>query len=862
MGEVYRAKDTKLGREVAIKLLLAEVSADPERLARFDREARVLASLNHNNIATLYGFEKEGDTSFLIMELVEGETLADRIKRGAIPIDEALPLFLQIAEGLEAAHEKGVIHRDLKPANIKFSDDGAVKILDFGLAKAMTPDSPGGGDPALSASPTLTLAATQRGQILGTAAYMAPEQAKGRAVDRRADIWAFGVCLYEMLVGRRLFDGETVSDTLAAVLRADIDLSVLPGTIPPAVHRLLARCLDRDPRTRLRDAGEARIVLAAPDALVAEKGVGARQRTVWPAVVAAVIALLAGVAVGRFLLAPSPSPRPDFAFEISVADQKVETGSMALSADGTQLVFLVQGNDGISELWLRRLGTFGSRRLPGTRGAAYPFWSPDGREIAFFADGQLSRVAFDGGGSRRIASAPQAVGGTWSAEGVILFGTDEGPIFRVNAAGGMDPVAITGVEEDVEDAHVWPVFLADNTRFFFLADASTDEGHRVRLGTLDGSPTEILLTAIRSNLGVDPRGALLLVRESQLVAYPFDPKSGALTGESTMVVDSVYSLGKRHHAPFSVSTNGILAYQRGSDLADLVHLDLEGRILARIGTSERFGNLEFSPDGRRIAFEVAPSSDESLIWVHDVERGVRTLISERGERSSGATWSADGDTVYFNSGEAGSLRVYRKPANGGGVAELLVMPTAATSVQILDCSMDGRWLLANAAFGSEDRDLFLYPLDTDGAEWTPWLATQAYEDNAHFSPDSRWIAFVSDVSGRDEVYVAPVGGELASRRRQISANGGRGPRFNPDGTRIYYRSLSNQLMSVSVNLSEERVDPGVPEVHFDLETPEELGYVWRTFDLSPDGKSLVAIQAATTGDRSIRVRTRWRASLR
>jgi len=858
MGVVWKAVDTALDRDVAIKFLPDSLTASGERLARFEREAKVLASLNHPAIAAVYGLHEAHGVRFLAMEHVPGEDLAQRLGRGPLPVEDAIGIGRQIAEGLEAAHDTGVVHRDLKPANIVVRPDGGIKILDFGLAKALSPD-PGSGSPDPSLAPTLTSAGTLAGVILGTAAYMSPEQARGRQVDRRADIWALGCVLYELLTARRLFGGETVSDTLAAVLRAEIDLPGLPNETPPAVRRLIERCLDRDPHMRLRDAGEARIVLAAPHAAATDSAQpAARGRFAWAAVAA--LALVGGLASGRYLIAPpAPPPRSGVAFEVDVPGERIETGSIALSPDGTNLALLVRGADGRPELWVRPLEGFESRPLPGTQDASYPFWSPDGTEIGFFVGDHLLRVALDSTAPRRIASAPDAVGGTWNAEGAILFGTGGGPIFRVLASGGATPVAVTALETGVETAHVWPSFLPDGQRFVFLADASTDDGHRVYLTSLGSGPEKILLRAIRSAPAIDPAGALLLVQQNQLVAHSFDFRREMLTGASILVADGVYPLGVHHDSPYTLSSNGVVAYQQGSDASDLVRIDLDGGARIQLAKPDRYGNPALSPDGRSVAFELHGSHEERLIWVHDLERGVRTVVSHRGALADSAAWSAHGEAVYFDANPDGSWQVYRKQVNGGGDPELLGRPTEQENdVGVLDLSRDGRWLLVTTQGGGAGAgDLYLRLLVGAETVWFPWAVGPAGEGNGCFSPDSRWIAYVSDGSGRSEVYVAPVDGGPAASRWQISSGGGLEVAWSPDGKRIYYRAPTGELMRVPIRASAERIEAGVPTPLFELNTPE-VSYVRNTFTVTPDGTSLIVIQAADKRQRTVRVRTSWR----
>jgi Tol biopolymer transport system component len=849
MGVVWKALDTSLDREVAIKVL-PEGLVTPDRLARFEREAKLLASLDHPAIAAVHGLHEASGVRFLAMELVPGEDLAHRLTRGPLPVEDVIAIGQQIAAGLEAAHESGVVHRDLKPSNVVLRPDGRVKVLDFGLAKALAPDTASGSNPSLS--PTVTSAGTLAGVILGTAAYMSPEQARGRSVDRRADIWAFGCVLYEMLTARRLFSGETVSDTLAAVLRAEIDLKELPPATPDRLRRLLARCLDRDPSMRLRDAGEARIALGAKEPEPVATPTKPRRTTLaWA--LGGLLLLVAGF-LGTLLFKPAPSPTPRLAFEIALPGEHLETGSIALSPDGTKLALVVRDKDGVTELRVRSLDSFDIRPIRGTRGASHPFWSPSGKEIGYFASGQLLRVAIDGTAPQRIAPAPRAAGGTWGADDVILFGTSMGPIHRTSARGGGTPVAITKPEDGVEDAHVWPAFLPDGRRFVFLADASTEEGHHICLGTLDGKPPKILRKGFRSAPFVDPAGALLLVKRFQLLAYPFDFDRETLSEDSSLVVDGIYPFGQHHDTAVTLGANGVLAHQAGSAASTLVRLDLDRGGKTQLLPPDRYGNPALSPDGRQVAFDLDGSTDERLVWVHDVERGVRTPISPRGALADSPAWSADGSTVYFDSNPDGVWKVYRKSASGGGEPESLDRPTTKGDVGVLDLSEDGRWLLVNTSSETDSYDLYMKSLDKGDAPWIPWTSGPSSEPQAKFSPDSRWVAYVSDGSGRSEIYVAPTVGGPAVRRWQISSSGGLEAEWSKDGSQIYYRAPNDELLRVPIHASADGISAGAPTVVLALDLPPQ-NFVRNTFVMMPDGSVLATDSQAET---RIRVQTSWR----
>ena len=847
MGEVYRAHDGTLGREVALKVLPAELAADPERLARFDREAKVLASLNHPNIATIHGTVDESGRRALVMELVPGEDLAARIERGPIPLDEAIPIARQIAEGLEAAHEIGIVHRDLKPANVKITPTGQVKVLDFGLAKAVERTTS-------ATSPTITSLGTVAGVILGTAAYMSPEQARGKETDRRADIWAFGVILVEMLTGRRMFDGETISDTLAAVLTRNPDWSLLPATTPPALRRLLERCLDRDPRTRLRDIGEARVALASPMASEPAKAPVRSGSSVAQVLAITIVAAVVGALANRWLSRKPVAVAHPMAFDIA-GGPAMRLGSIALSPDGRTLVYSARRDDGGSELWVRPMDALEARPLPGTRQAEFPFWSPDGREIGFFASGHLLRMALDETTPHRIAAASRAAGGSWGTGGSILFGSMNGPVLRVAAKGGSAPVAVTRLTGS-ETGHAWPSFLPDGKRFVFLADAPNVEAHALRLGSIDGGETPSLLTKIRSAPFVDPRGRLLVVRDSQLVALPFDLSSATVRDEPSLVVEGIHPMGMVHHTPVSLSNDGMLAYQTATSAGTLTRFDLKGKLVARLSEPEGIDEPAMSPDGRSVAITVSPNADERRLWVLDVARGVRTPVSAAGAFADDPVWSPDGKNLYFDSNVGGRWTTYRAWITEGRAIEEIGDP-GGPDMAVLDISKDGRHLLLSSFDAAGNWELFVRDLSLPReAKWTPWFSSPAKEDGGTFSPDGRWIAFVADVSGADEVYLAPVEGGPAVRRWQVSVGGGVEPRWSADGERLFYRNPGNELVSVPVSVAAARADIGAAVRHFQL--PLGVGgYPRMSYSLLPDASEVITIQRPESNAPAIHVRTGW-----
>ena len=692
MGEVYRARDTRLGRNVAIKVLPEAFARDPERMARLRREAQVLASLNHPNIAAIYGFEDSGGTHALVMELVEGPTLAERVKQCAIPLEETLPLAKQICEAVEYAHERGIIHRDLKPSNVKVTPDGQVKVLDFGLAKAIE------GDPSTTSvenSPTLSAMATYAGFLLGTAAYMSPEQARGKKADRRADIWAFGVVLFEMLAGQRLFTGETTSDTLAAVIRAEPDWNELPANTPPRIRELLQRCLKKDPRQRLQSIGDARIVMeevlsgaqqegAAPDTV----GARTRERLAWsaPAVVTIIAALFAA---GYFLRAPqAPKPAQAIVSQIlppakaNFAFEGLDAGPPAISPDGRKLAFAAIGSDGKQVLWVRPLNAATAQSLAGTDGASYPFWSADSRSIGFFAKGKVNRIDASGGPVIALADAFSGRGGAWGPDGTILFSPlSRGPLYRVPASGGM-PHPVTELDASrPEVGHRWPQFLPDGKHFLFYALSTISQNRGTYAASLDGGAPKLLMLG-DSNAVYAPPGYLLFVRQGTLMAQRFDADRLRLIGEATPLAGHALVNTAENGGIFTVSENRLLVYQAGNATGgngQLLWFDRSGKQIGETGTPGDFFTPSLSPGGRRLAVAILSNATNANVWVFDLARGIKTRLTFSLD-DVGPVWSPDGKTIAFMSGRSGPFHLYQKAGDGtGSTSPLLVDNASETS---------------------------------------------------------------------------------------------------------------------------------------------------------------------------------------
>jgi eukaryotic-like serine/threonine-protein kinase len=883
MGEVYRARDTNLGRDVAIKVLPEAFARDPDRMARFGREAKLLASLNHSNIASIYGLETSGNSRALVMELAEGPTLADRIAQGPLPIDDALKIAKQICDALEYAHEKGIVHRDLKPANIKVAADGTVKILDFGLAKALE-SSPTAED--ITNSPTLSRMATQTGVLLGTAAYMSPEQAKAKPVDRRADIWAFGCVLYEMLTGKKAFDGDAVTETLAAVLKNEPDWSLLPAATPMRVRVLLQRCLQKDPKQRLRDIGDARISLdevlsGAPNPMAAVWAAnGSQPRSLWLAWSVAAVFIVAFCAVVLIHLRGRSAEQTDpMRFQVQLPEKMstASTGVFALSPDGRKLAFAATTPDGGAQLWIRSMDSLDARLVPGsekaTGGFAPFFWSPDSRYIAFDGGGKLEKIDSNGGAPRTICDIRGgAVGGSWNRDGIIIFPEAPGPIMKVSADGG-SPVPVTGTAAgNFTVADVFPYFLPDGHHFLYVHLSATLEETGIYVGSIDAKPEEQprkKLLSVNSSVAYVPTpsrsvGELLFIREGQLVAQPFDAERLELAGESVIVSEHVGTAGGLGF--FSVSDSGTLVYRTGGQEQEqrLTQFDRHGKPLGVAGDPGDFLAVALSPDGKRAAY--ASLSGQSLsedLWLVDISRNTSTRLTF-GVSPSGPVWSPDGNRIVFATRANSGADLYQKNANGAEGQQLLL--NFNTNVIPTSWSHDGRFLLYTSTSAATKDDLWVLPLQGDKRP-QPFLKTEFNERDARFSPDGRWIAYTSDESGREEVYVRPFsqapGGNNATpgAKWPISNSGGDQPQWRGDGKELYYAAPDSDIMAVAVT-TQPAFQAGIPKALFRMPVAggPAIGSKW---DVSADGQRfLIAAPAAASATTPFTVVLNWQAALK
>jgi Tol biopolymer transport system component len=800
-------------------------------VSRFQREAEVLASLNHPNIAAIHDLDEDSGTRYLVLELVEGDTLADRIARGPIPVEEALTVAKQICEALEAAHERGVIHRDLKPANVKITSEGKVKVLDFGLAKAIESNAP---NSTVSQSPTL-VTGSMAGMIIGTAAYMSPEQARGMTVDHRTDIFAFGSVFYEMLTGRQGFQGGTVSDILASVLKVDPDWSRLPSETPVSIRRLLARCLKKEPSRRLQSIGDARIEIeetrTAPDTTEQASVRQGRALRLWISALAVLLA--AAVVLGTLYLRPAAAA-PEIRTEIVTPATSTSDGvSFALSPDGRRIVFL-GSEDGQPRLWVRALDSVTVQPLPGTEGARLPFWSPDSRSVGFFAAGKLKRIDLKGGVPQILADATPGFGGSWNKDGVILFAPiNPGPLFRVTASGG-EAQPLTKPAQGM--THRPSQFLPDGRQFIFFA-AGREEAQGIYIGSVGSSETR-RLTAADSNPAYMPQGSLLYVRQRTLVARRFDAARRELQGDGVTVADDVYA-HPLIPAAFSVSETGLVAYRTGSPRSQLKWFNRAGNDLGAFGPPDENDpqSPQLSPDGHRVALTRTVRGN---VDIYILDSTVTSRFTVEPGQDQYSVWSPDGNWIAFGSSRKNWNDLYRNPSNGAGVEELILESPLQKNLD--DWSPDGRYILYNAQDPKSGRDLWVVPLDENGKPGEPFvfLKTEFQEHRGQFSPDGHWVVYVSDKSGQPDIWIRPFppgsGGEW-----QISSTGGIQPRWRPDGKELYYMAPDGKLMAVSMTAKPDAIEHGPAIPLFPTRTPfgPSYAYIRPQYAVAPDGRFLV-----------------------
>ncbi|HVS88109.1 MAG TPA: protein kinase [Candidatus Acidoferrum sp.] len=845
MGEVYRARDTRLDRSVAIKILPAHFSSDPVRKQRFEREAKTISSLNHPHICVLHDIGSQDGIDFLVMECVEGETLAKRLEKGALPLEQVLKYGAQIADALDKAHRSGVVHRDLKPGNIMLTPTGA-KLLDFGLAK---PAAPLASVATLTAAVTQSSPMTEQGAIVGTFQYMSPEQVEGKEVDARSDIFSFGAMLYEMVTGRRAFPGKSQLSVASAILEKEPEpISAVKPMTPPALDHAVKKCLAKIPDERWQSASD----MASELKWIAESGshiggVSARQKSErgrrgWVTAGIALAALFAGLGVAYFWR-PTPDRRvirssilpPE---KSSFAESANDWASVAVSPDGSRIVVGVVGQAGPEMLYVRPLDALTGQVLAGTEGASFPFWSPNGHSIGFFADGQLKTIDASGGPVQVLCPGPEGRGGTWNRDGLIVFAPSPfASLFRVAATGGA-PVAVTKLDTARhEDTHRWPQFLPDGRHFLYLARTTDITTSEIHLGSIDSvEPVSVL--GATGNPVYAPPGLLLYPRGDILVAQPFDADRFRVSGESVPIADQVSWNGNVNHSAFSVSTNGVLAYTRavGKGVSELIWMDRNGKILGKVGEPGLYFGPSLSPDGRKLAVEIydTHTSTNSDIWIYDLTQGSRTRLtfSQPNEQNRLPVWSPDGNRIVFSSDRGGHSQIYEKSVSGVG-AENVVSPSEGHRYATT-WSADGQFIAGfqeNPQHGSLQ---FLVLSRPAGDKTIPFLSGISGLSRFTFpriSPNGKWIAYVSWESGRGEVYISSF--PSGAGKWQVSANGGNSPAWRHDGKELFYIVGSNDTMT-AVEISERKESPVVGKIHPLFRTRRVPSPSW-PYDVSADG---------------------------
>jgi Tol biopolymer transport system component len=856
MGEVYRAHDTRLDRDVAVKVLPPALAQDPDALTRFEREAKAVAALSHPNILAIHDVGAHDGLVYAVTELLDGETLRERVAAGPLPLRKVIDTAVQIAHGLAAAHGKGIVHRDLKPENVFVTTDGRVKILDFGLAKPAPTIAPGGATAAATMAE-----GTTPGTVVGTVGYMSPEQVRGQTVDHRTDIFAFGAVLYEMVSGRRAFKRDTPADTMSAILSADPpELTSAASGVPPALDRIIRRCLEKNPGERFHSAHDLGIALetissvstdaSSPGAMTSSSRPRART-----ALAALGLVMVGAAASAALLMMRAPAPAATWRLSVLPPDGMLVTGGIALTRDGRLLAFTAAGDDGVTRLYLRPLDAPDARVLRGTEGALDPFWSPDGRALGFFADGQLKRVNVAGGDPQILASVPDPRGGSWSADGTIIFAPHGDGIYRVPSSGGA-PVLVTKLDAARQEfSHRWPEFLPDGRHFLFMnrraAQTGRDDRLMLAIASLDDTRPKLLAPADSS--AVYASGHVVFLRGRTLFAQPFDVDRHALTGDPAPLVEQAWrDPDTDGHIALAASAGGVLAYRSGTAYdSRLEWLDRQGRSLGALSVSG-VTDARISPDGRLLAASaIEHKTNIAHLWITDVQRGTSQRFPGTLNTST-PIWSPDGRRLAFSDDRAGSFDIFIASARGGGAHS----PVAQTPDWEYpeSFSPDGRLLLFHRMDAVSKRDLWVQPLEP-GAAARPLVKTDADEYNGDFSPDGRWFAYTSRESGRNEVYVQPY--PPTGPRWQISTAGGEEPRWRGDAREIFYLAPDNHMMSVAIDGAGADLQVGKPAALFRARFAR-MSY-GRDFDVTAAGDRVLAnLMTADGAATAVHTIVNWR----
>ena len=810
MGEVYKVRDTRLERAVAVKVLPEAFFENKESIARFEREAKSLAAVSHPHIAALYSFEEVSGRHLLVMELADGETLSERLVKGPLPVPTALTLGMEIASALDAAHRAGIVHRDLKPGNVMLTKSG-VKLLDFGLAKFRpAPHEAVSGVSRLATEAKPGAPLTEKGTVLGTFQYMAPEQLEGKEADARSDIFSFGAVLYEMVTGRKAFEGKSQASLIGSILRDEPPApSGFAPMSPPALDRVVKTCLSKDPEGRFQTAHDVRLQLQWISEGGSQAGLPApvaahrrnREKLAWTV---AGLALLAALALGIGFVRRAPSPKRTIRFEIPMPEGITTIDAPRISPDGRYLAFNATDSSGKNRIWVRALSDLAAHPLEGTEGATRPFWSPDSRSLGFVAEGKLKKIEVSGGPAQKICDAPTGSDGTWSPEGVILYdGTQTDPIRRVSAAGGTPVVAVKPDPSRKETTVAWPEFLPDGRHFLFLATGEKPEDNAYRIGALDSTESKALAPA-QTLVSYAPPGYLLFVRDRTLVAQPFDVKALKMSGEPVPLAEHV-GTDAVGLARFSVSRDGTLVYRTGESGNRIVWLDRTGREAEGIGDPGEYANPAFSPGGDRLAFDLNdPRSGRRDIWVRDLKRGVSSRFTFGPGNSRAPLWSPDGRTIVYTRDQD----LFEKPADGQGEEKPLLKSDEFKVA--CDWTRDGRTIVFLTLSKETGWDIWQLPMSGDRKP-LPLLNTKFNELLPVLSPDGQFLAYVSNESGRAEVYVQSFPGP--GGKWQLSTSGGTEPHWRADGRELYYRAPDQKVMAVEIRTA-GGLAAGVPQPLF------------------------------------------------